>query len=305
MSKQPRRLAPGSHIRVVAPAGRVDRDRLNLGIETLRQRGFTVSLGHHVWDRAGYLAGSDADRAADLEEALVDETVDAVILARGGWGSLRTLTCLHRERIADAPAKIVLGYSDITALHAYLSQLDWVSFHGPLAESDWRDQNGERALHVLSGGTGYLGDDPLEHLVDCGGWPEGAPATLIGGNLSVLTALLATPFLPPLERGRVLYLEEVQEAPYRIDRMMTQLRLAGVLSRVRAVVFGEATRCAADPDVEGYTARDVVLTQCAAAGVDLYWGLAAGHGPTKWTLPLGWPVVLDGGRVRLRQPAVR
>ncbi len=304
MSKQPKRLAPGAHIRIVAPAGRVHRDRLSTGIETLRQRGFAVSVGRHVWDQAGYLAGNDADRAADLEAALMDETVDAVIVARGGWGSMRTLTHLHHERVAQAPTKIVLGYSDITALHAYLSQLDWVSFHGPLAETDWRDGNGERALHVLSGGTGYLGDDPLEHLVDRGRWPEGTPAALVGGNLSVLTALLATPYLPTLEGGKVLYLEEVQEAPYRVDRMMTQLRLAGVLSRVRAVVFGEATRCTADPDLEGYTVRDVVLAQCAEAGVDLYWGLAAGHGPVKWTLPLGWPVLLDGGRMRLHRPAV-
>lgn len=302
-ANRPPRLVAGAHIRVVAPAGRVTKDRLELGIHTLRKRGYQVTLGEHIWDQDGYLAGCDQARAHDLEEALCDDAVDAVFLARGGWGTMRALALLSTTRISQARPKIVLGYSDITALHAYLNARGWVTFHGPVVEMDWDSKNGSTALAVVSGETGALGDAPMEHLVQTGSWRDGSMHRLVGGNLSVFCSMIGTSLLSPVA-GRVLFLEEVQEAPYRIDRMMTQLRLAGVLQSVNAVIFGEATRCVNNPEIENYSARDVVIAQCQAAAVDLFWGLPAGHGPEKLTIPLEYPLAIRQRRLFLTEPAV-
>lgn len=301
---RPSRLGPGGRIRLVAPAARVDAKRVRLGQASLEALGFQVSLAPHLYAGTAYLAGSDQERADDLEAALTDPDVDGVFLARGGWGTLRALEYVHRQRVAEARPKVVLGYSDITALHAYLNQLGWVTFHGPVAEMDWREPNGRDALRLVGGASGRLGDGPMEQLYAGECDPREPTAPLCGGNLAVLTALVGTPFFPPVE-GAVLYLEEVGEAPYRIDRMLTQMRLAGVLAKVRAVIFGEATRCTANPDPEGYTAKDVVLHHCREAHRTLWWGIAAGHGPRKVTLPLGWPVTIRDGWLCVDVEAVR
>ncbi len=301
--RRPKALGPRSRVRVVAPAGRVNRERLQEGLHGLEALGFQVSVGRHIWESAGYLAGTDEMRAEDLESALVDEDVDAVFLARGGWGTLRTLALVNPVRIGSAAPKVVLGYSDITALHAFLHQLGWVTFHGPVVEMDWSGENGQEVVRLVSGGVGQIGDTALEHLWVSRNFSGVITGPWVGGNLSVLCALLKTPFEVEVS-GKVLYLEEVQESPYRIDRMMTQLRLAGVLNRVRAVVFGEATRCQGDPEIENYSARDVVLEQCQRAGVDLFWGLPSGHGPKKLTVPLGLTLGIEDGFVRMGEPAV-
>lgn len=302
-ARRPPALRPGSRIRIVAPAGAVSRARLEESFLSLKSLGFVVSLGDHLWQRQGYLAGSDAMRAHDLELALTDDAIDGVFLARGGWGTMRSLALVDVQRVAGSRPKVVLGYSDITALHAFLERLGWVTFHGPMAEADWQTFNGQEALRILQGGSGLIGSTALEHL--CQGSQPSAEicAPFVGGNLSVVCSLLKTPFEIAVA-DRVLYLEEVNEPPYRIDRMMTQLRLAGILNRARAVVFGEATNCRADPELEDYSAKDVVVQQCQAAGVDLFWGLAAGHGPVKWTLPLSWPLTIENGWVRLEEPSV-
>jgi len=302
-SRRPRALTRGSRIRVVAPAGRVSRERLEQGVLGLQGLGFEVSLAEHIWHTAGYLAGTDEMRARDLEEALVDESVDAVFLARGGWGTLRALPLLDAERIARATPKVVLGYSDITALHGFLNGLGWVTFHGPVVEMDWTSENGIEALRIVGGGSGFIGDSPMEHLWQSEDFSGPLTTPWVGGNLSVFCASLKTPFEVDV-RDKVLYLEEVQEPPYRIDRMMTQLRLAGVLSQACAIVFGEATRCQGDPELADYGPRDVVMEQCRRAGVDLFWGLPAGHGVKKLTVPMGWPLSIEDGWVRLTEAAV-
>lgn len=301
---RPSRLRPGSRIRFVAPAARVDPERVRLGRASLEAIGFRVTAGRHLYAGTAYLAGADRERAEDLEDALTDPEVDGVFLARGGWGTMRALPWVNRERVAASPSKVVLGYSDITALHAFLNQAGWVTFHGPVAEMDWREPNGQDALKLLAGARGRLGDGPMERLCEGADGSGEVTAPLYGGNLAVLSALVGTPFFPPLD-GALLYLEEVDEAPYRIDRMLTQLRLAGVLARVRAVIFGEATRCTASPDREGYTAKDVVIAHCRQAERTLWWGIAAGHGARKVTLPLGWPVTVRDGWLSLEVEAVR
>lgn len=303
MFKLPRFLQRGAHIRVVATAGRVDAVRLAEGIRTIRARGFHVTVGEHVMDQWGYLAGRDEDRARDFIEALCDERVDAVFLARGGWGSSRLLPHLDRVDFSHQVPKILMGYSDITALHLYFQRFyHWVTFHGPVVEMDWSRENGDNAFKMLAGEKGMLGDGPLEPLTqETPDSLEAIPWT--GGNLSLVVESLGTPYAVDA-RDKILYLEEVSEPIYRIDRMMTHLWLSGELLEARGVVFGEATRCEAPLNVPDYTALHVVTDICQRAGVALWWGLPAGHGPRKVTLPLGIPLAMRDHRVVMVEPAV-
>ncbi len=303
MFKRPKALQRGSHIRIVATAGRIDAARLAEGIRTIRERGFEVTVGEHIMDQWGYLAGHDEDRAQDLVAALLDETVDAVFLARGGWGSSRLLPHLDRVDFSDRAPKILIGYSDITALHLYFQRrYQWVTFHGPVVEMDWSRENGNEAFDILVGGTRILGDAPLEPLTR--ETPESLEAIpWTGGNLSLVAQSLGTPYAVDA-REKILYLEEVSEPIYRIDRMMTHLWLSGQLAQARGVVFGEATRCEAPENMPEYTALRVVTDICQRAGVALWWGLPAGHGPRKVTLPLGVPLAIEDHRVVMMSPAV-
>lgn len=298
--KKPKRLQPGGHVRVVAPAARVNREKIEGGVRSLAQLGYQVTLGAHVFDENGYLAGQDDDRAADLMEALTDPSVDAVIAARGGYGTMRLLPLLDKSRLVQVEPKPVMGYSDITALHLYLQRLGWVTFHGPNIEGLWDQPNGQDALHILSGGCGTLGDGPMTL------WEPGdsvAPECLwLGGNLSLLASLTGTPYAVPAG-SHVLYLEEVSEPPYRIDRSLTQLRLAGALDQVQAIVFGEATRC--DSQIPDYTVESIARGLAQQLGISLWSGFPSGHGPRRVTLPLGVPLAIRDGRVELSEPAVR
>lgn len=303
MPKIPQALHEGSHIRIVATAGRVDAARLDLGLTTLSKRGYRVTLGEHVFHQWGYLAGQDQDRAQDLIDAMLDDSVDAIFLARGGWGSMRTFPYLDRLDWHLVRPKILLGYSDITALHLYFqSRYDWVTFHGPIAEMDWSTQNGDDALQVLTGGYGVIGDTALEPMNP---WtPDNMENTSwTGGNLSLVAESLGTPYAVQ-PHGKILYLEEVNEPIYRIDRMMTHLWLSGALSAAKGVVFGEATHCDPPKDIMEYTAAHVVRDICHRARIPLWWGLPAGHGPRKVTVPMGIDLSIKDHQVWLEQPAV-
>lgn len=304
MPKLAPRLPKGGHVRIVATAGRVDPTRIELGIRTIRAFGYHVSVGKHLYDQWGYLAGHDHDRAQDLIDALQDHDVDAVFLARGGWGSSRLLPYLDKVSFDTSPAKILLGYSDITALHLYFQRrYNWVTFHGPVVEMDWSMENGRDAFALLEGGHGPIGDGPLEPM---NAWAaESLPEVQwIGGNLSLVAESLGTPYAVNAD-NKVLYLEEVSEPVYRIDRMMTHLWLSGALANVRGVVFGEATRCVPPDNIVEYTAEHVVADICQRAHVPLWWGLPAGHGPRKVTLPMGLPLAISEHRVWLHSPAVQ
>lgn len=280
--RKPRRLADHAHIRVVAPASPCQPAAVERTASWLEERGYRVSLGEHVYDVHRIFAGSDEDRARDLIEALLDPSVDAVFAARGGYGSVRLIPYLEQQNLFRADPKIFLGYSDMTALHSYFhSRCGWVTFHGPMMESRWLGIQGDTALGVLRGEVTVLGPGRLEPL-QLSAPPPACP--WYGGNLTVLASLAGTPYFPVLA-GAVLYLEDVQEAPYRIDRMLQQLQLAGCLDGVEGIVFGEATHC--DPEDADYTVQDAFQDFCSQWQIPGWWGFPAGHGDTNLTLPLG------------------
>src|SRR5262245_38730233 len=228
---RPRPLMPGDRVAVVAPAGPLDRESLDAGLRILAGR-YGVAWDPSLLSRARYLAGDDGRRGDELAAALADPSVDGVVAARGGYGSMRILSRVWPSVNGGPPisgsAKALVGFSDITALHAALQAARRVSIHGPVVTQLGTQPSNvvARLFQILEDGTGPPA--PLAGTPVVGGIAEGP---LLGGNLSIVTRLLGTPWLPNLT-GAVLLLEDVGERPYRIDRMWTHLRLAGVLDRV-------------------------------------------------------------------------
>ena len=300
---KPPRLAPGDRVTVVAPAGPVERQSLEAGLRVLAGR-YEATWEPGLLSRARYLAGDDARRAGELRAALGDPRARAVIAARGGYGSLRLLPRLWPAPLRDGGppgrAKLVVGFSDITALHCAIQAMGQVSVHGPSVNQLATQPRVvvERFFALLEDGMAPA--PPIAGTPLVGGVAEGP---LIGGNLSLLTRLLGTPWLPPLD-GAILLLEDVTEAPYRIDRMWTHLRLAGVLERIRGLALGEFTECE-EPGAT-FSSQDVVWSLAAETGLPCVAGLPIGHGAVNVPVALGTRVRLDGGTGTLSflEPAV-
>ncbi|WP_020373905.1 S66 peptidase family protein [Sulfobacillus thermosulfidooxidans] len=292
MRKKPKPLKAGAHIRIVAPAGIVNPQKLQRSQDFLTHRGYTVSQGAHVLDQHEIFAGRDTDRVQDLIDALSDPQVDAVIAARGGYGSVRLLPLLDQVDLSHLEPKCLIGYSDITALHAYFfTRYGWITYHGPVMESDWTQENGQMALDVLAGRKTCWLTREMEVL----NRPH-APLTAPwqGGNLTVLTSLIGTPYFPRLN-GTVLFVEDVNEAPYRIDRMFQHLLLAGCLEGIRGIVWGEAVGCGSDADP--LTVKQIIHRIALECGIPGWYNFPAGHGVTNWTVPLGQPLTISDDHV--------
>jgi muramoyltetrapeptide carboxypeptidase len=283
--KRPPPLAPGDRIGVAAPAGPFDRETFEAGLNVLRQWGLVPVLGRHVAVRKGFLAGEDRERAADLRAFLEDPELKALICARGGYGCLRLLPLLEDIDLDDR-AKWLIGFSDVTALHHFIhARAGWVSLHGPMVTTlaKTNEASCEHLWSLLSG-TAAL---PLQFRLDEALLPGTAAGTMAGGNLATLCHLLGTPYQPDFS-GRLLLIEEVGEAPYRIDRMLTQMGLAGCFRGVAGVVLGQFTNCGSWEEI-----RAIFSEQLAPYGIPLAAGLAAGHGVPNLALPLGLPAILD------------
>ncbi len=284
---KPEPLKKGATIGVVAPAGCIDEQSLKAGTEAIRARGFNVELSKNISDRKGYLAGSAEQRALDLETFFGRRDIDAIFCARGGFGSVQILPLLKLQFARQA--KIFVGYSDITILLNWLLQAHrMVTFHGPMVAMDfakglnessrahfWATLTGEKTLCTFNLGTVIK--------------PGEAVAPMMGGCLSVLVTTLGTPYEIDTG-GKLLFLEDVGEKPYRIERMLTQLKMAGKLDDLAGVVCGDFVDC------EGEESRDVlqIVTEIFChARYPVVMGLAAGHGQENLLLPFGVDMALD------------
>lgn len=239
--------------------------------------------------RTTFLAGTDARRIEELTEALNDPLVDAIVAARGGHGATRILEAIPLEAIAAAN-KLLVGFSDVTALHALWAQAGVRSLHGPMVATLGRASASLRSRWIAAV-EGAI-PPPLEVDVLAGGGAEGP---LLGGNLSVLAALAGTPYAPPLE-GAILFLEDVNEAPYRLDRMLTTLRNAGWLSDLAGVALGAFTSSTADRDAA--SVREVLADRLGVLGIPVVSGVPSGHLDDNLELPLGAPVRIDAHSLR-------
>jgi len=292
---KPRAIAPGSRIGIAAPGGPVDPDKLAEGEALLRGAGFATLRRDDLLARHGYLAGDDARRARELMELVEDPRVGAIVCARGGYGCDRILDALDPAAVRAA-RKPLIGYSDITALLLWQRRCaGLVGFHGPMLEHG--AALAPEALDDLL--TQLAGSAPQPTLLAGigagGGSAEGA---LVGGNLMLVTASLGTRWEIDT-RGAILLIEEVGERPYRIDRMLQQLRGAGKLAGLVGVGTGDLTSCIDDRFPEP-TAEDVIEEIVRPLGVPLVTGLPIGHVKANRTWPVGVRATIDGDRGEIR-----
>lgn len=313
---KPRRLSRGDTVGIVAPAGATFFPvELDIAQETFEAMGLTVRVGEHVLARRGYLAGDDEARANDLNRFFADPTLAGMVALRGGWGSARLLPHLDYEAVRRHP-KVLLGYSDVTALScAVQARAGLVTFHGPVGISRWNRYNRAWLERVVFRGEAVTFENPKElakgelvqreHRIRTirSGRARGP---LLGGNLTVLTAILGSPYVPDFT-GAILFLEDTDEAPYRVDRMLTQLKLAGILEKVSGVVFGRCTDCGPGEGSYGsLTLEEILADHVKPLGVPAWHGAMIGHIATQFTLPVGTSVEInaDRGTIRMLEPAV-
>ena len=281
-------LHRASTVAVAAPASApLDDARYRAGLGALRARGLRVETPRETLAAHGFLAGPDADRLGELNALLRRDDLDAIVCVRGGYGVLRLLPDLDYAA-ARAHPKLVVGYSDITALHfALYAKAGLAGLSGPMVAPDWPDldeKSEAQFWHLAGGGTGPIVGPGGEALV--GVRPGTTEGVLLGGNLTMIAALLGTPYLPDL-RGAILFVEEVGESPYRIDRLFAQLRLAGVLQQLGGLVLGAFTGADPPPNRPSLSLDAVLGDYTRALPYPVARGLVYGHMPTKSTLPVG------------------
>ncbi|MEU8471298.1 LD-carboxypeptidase [Streptomyces sp. NPDC029006] len=301
---RPRRLAPGARVAVVAPSGPVPEERLWAGLDVLRGWDLDPVAGPHVLDRhpeLGYLAGTDADRAADLQNAWCDPAVDAVLCARGGYGAQRVIDLLDWEAMRAAGPKILVGFSDVTALHeAFAVRLGLATLHGPMAAGVDFVKNARAQEHLRA----TLFAPETVRVIASGGTalvPGRARGVTLGGCLCLLAAELGTPHARPSARGGLLCLEDVGEETYRLDRYLTQLLRAGWLEGVRGVLLGSWEGCADEARL-----RPLLADRLGGLGVPVAENVGFGHCAGALTIPFGATAELDAdtGTLTLDEPAL-
>ena len=311
---KPPRLKPGDTVGLIDPAGATfETLPLDIIVESLAALGLKARLGAHLMDRYGYLAGKDKDRADDVNAFFRDTSVNAILALRGGFGCARLLPYLDYGAIAHSP-KILLGYSDITALHLAINASSGVvTFHGPVGISKWNQFNVDYIKRVLMDGEAVTFENvketgdflvPVENRIQTI-TPGVSRGRLLGGNLSVLASIVGTGYLPDWD-GAILFIEDVEEKLYRIDRMLTQLRLAGILQKVNGVIVGNCSNCEPGDGYGSLTLEEILADHVKPFGVPAWSGAMIGHVSRQFTLPEGLEVEIDAGKgtIRMLEPAV-
>lgn len=317
---KPPRIKVGDTVGLIAPAGYIDQKDLEDITATLATLGLKVKLGTHVLNRYGYLAGTDANRAADVNAMFADSSVQVILPMRGGWGCNRILPLLDYSLIRSHP-KILMGLSDITSLLiAIYAKSGLVTFHGATGQSTWNPFTVDYVKRILFNGEVLTlqnlleSDDNLnttEFRVETI-TPGKVRGKLVGGNLSVLAAMVGSPYLPAW-KNTILFVEEIREEIYRVDRLLTQLKLAGILGQIAGFVFGQCTGCdrltqesTQKDGQESLTLSHVLSDHIQPLGIPAWYGSMIGHIKNKFTLPIGAEVEIDAnkGTIQILESAV-
>ena len=290
-SISPPRLKPGDTIGIVAPAGPFDPEKFIQGKTVLETMGFRTSYDESVFERHGFLAGTDARRAAQMNRLFADPSVQAIVCARGGYGSLRILPLLDYQTIQMNP-KIFMGFSDVSALLSVLHEhCGLITFHGPMVTS--LAGADEKTISAMK--TAMTSDEPFELVPEEGKTikPGRRSGMLCGGNLTTLCHLVGTPYTPNF-KGKILLLEDVGEMTYRIDRMLTQMKLAGCFNDMAGLILGAFKKCGPFNEIV-----EIFDNMFHDADIPILAGFDIGHGETNLTVPLGQDAILDAGKKRL------
>jgi muramoyltetrapeptide carboxypeptidase len=302
---KPPRLQVGDTVGLVAPAGIIEQKDIEDATKTFSELGLKVKLGKHILERYGYLAGTDIQRANDINTMFADKSVKAIIAMRGGWGCNRILSLLNYIDIRNHP-KIILGYSDITSLLlAINARSRIVTFHGAVATSNWNEFTLSYLKPILFNGESVT----MENLKTEEGRiqvinPGKAKGKLVGGNLSVLCSMVGSPYLPAWNR-RILFAEDIGEDVYRIDRMLAQLKNAGILNQISGFIFGQCTNCKPG-DEPTFNLNQVLNDRFQSLKIPAFYGSMIGHIKNKFTIPLGVEVEMDAvaGTIKMLESAV-
>lgn len=310
---KPKRLSPGDTVGLVLPAtAAFEADEIYYARDQMQAIGFKVVIGPHAFDKWGYFAGRDRDRAADINQMFADDRIDGIVAYTGGWGSPRVLPYLDFDTIARKP-KVFMGYSDITALLNPIHQrTGLITFHGPVGGSTFDPYTLDNFKRVVmtSEPAGALEPPPKKptELVDRTNRiiqlaPGKASGPLVGGNLTMVHSLMGTPYEVDTT-GAILFLEDVDEELYRIDRMLTTLALGGKFSRIAGFVWGRCSRCA----VKGpsFSLEEILRDRFGSLPVPAISGLSFGHIDQKLVMPVGAQASLDAdaGTLRIDEAAV-
>lgn len=312
---KPKRLREGMTVGLIAPAGASNnRQQVLVAVDVLKSLGFRVKEGRNLNRRTQYLAGTDRERAEDINWAFSDPEVEAIFTLHGGYGTMRTLPYIDYDTVRRNP-KLVIGYSDITGLLLGLyAQAGLVGFHGPCAVSTFSEYTLEeyRKVTVNPQKETIIGAPPVKE------YPEGqverenrimsfaggvGRGRLVGGNLSLVSPLIGTPYEPDF-KDAILFLEDVNEAFYRLDRMLTHLLLAGKLQQVQGIALGKFTKIPKEGNT--FNLEEIIEQLLVPLGVPVVRGFMIGHVTDKTTVPIGIAAELDGdaGTLKLLEPAV-
>jgi muramoyltetrapeptide carboxypeptidase len=311
---KPPRLKPGDTVGLIEPASATfETVKVQVSVEVFEALGLQARPAPHIADRYGYLAGKDKDRADDVNRLFADPSVNAIVAVRGGWGCARLLPYLDFGVIAKNP-KILVGYSDLTALLlAVYARTGLVTFHGPMGLSTWNSFNVDYFKRVLFDAEAVSFENVKEvkdTLVQTENriqtiTPGIARGRILGGNLSVLAGIVGSGYLPDWS-GAILFVEEVEENIYRVDRLLTQLKLAGILDKLRGVVFGSCTTCEPGEGFGSLTLEEVLNDHIKPLNVPAWSGAMIGHIARQFTIPEGSEVEIDAtkGTITMLEPAV-
>ncbi|MBW1847088.1 MAG: LD-carboxypeptidase [Deltaproteobacteria bacterium] len=287
----PSRLSSGDTIGIVAPAGYFDKDKFHKGVKVLESMGFRVHIPDGVFSKSGYFAGTDAQRADLLKRLFEDNSIKAIACARGGFGSIKILPLLDFKIIKSHP-KIFIGFSDVSVLlNIFFEKSGLITFHGPVVTSlaNASQKTKDTMFEAITSGC------PIEIAMDRPVCIHTGTASgiVIGGNLTTLCHLIGTPYMPSFS-GRILVLEDTGEACYRIDRMLTQMKLAGCLDGIAGVAVGSFDDCGSMDELYG-----VIENIFKEYRIPILAGFDAGHGETNITFPVGLEATLDAGKGKL------
>jgi muramoyltetrapeptide carboxypeptidase len=287
----PKSLEKGSTIGIVAPAGKIDAETIHYAEKCLNKRGYNVVLGEHVYNTFHQFAGNDVHRRADLQHMLNSKAIDAIFCARGGYGTIRIIDGIDFTHFLESP-KWVVGYSDITVLHAALQHKAGVaSIHGPMPKNfPSKSEDDEDLVNLFNLLHGQLPDYTINsHPLNRTGDAEGI---LIGGNLSLLYALRATE-LDPTPHGKILFIEDLSEYLYHLDRMMQNLKLSGFLKELSGIVVGDFTDMKDNDEPYGQSACEIIREAVEDYDYPIVFGFPAGHNHLNQPLVFGKRVTLS------------
>lgn len=304
---KPKALQLGDTVAISSPAGAVwNEAQIEIFTNILKGLGFNVIHGKTLKEKFGYFAGTDDLRANELNELFANKNVKGIFCMKGGWGCARLLDKLDYSMIEKNP-KVLIGFSDITTLLiAITAKTGLITFHGPVGNSGWNDFTKSVFTNVVMKPAPFnFPENPInedKYVTINSGKARGE---LVGGNLTVLSALMGSNYLPDW-KNKILFLEEAKEEPYSIDRMLTQLKLSGVLNSISGFVFGKCAKCLTEEPLKAFTFHEVILQHIKPLGIPAFYGAMIGHIENKLTVPLGIKATMDAekGTIVLEESSV-